>query len=244
MKKLIYLMTSCYSFIALSLSIEDKERFFYLYNIDDMSIQNIETTPTQPQGPFYPIKYPSDTDVDLTHINDQEEAKGVKIRLQGQVFNINNEPLSNTLVEIWQAAQSGKYNHPYDNNKAPADLNFQYYAKVTTDENGYYGFKTIVPGPYPARENWWRPSHIHFFVTKQGYKSLITQAYFDPKSFNEPIAIINGEPIDSSKMHEYNNKDLILNRLNDLQKQRLIVTYNTVPNIEEKLGIFNIYLEK
>lgn len=244
MKILICLIASCYAFMVLSLSIEDKERFFYLYNIDEISIQNIDPTPKQPKGPFYPIKYPSDTDVDLTHINDQDEAKGVKIRLQGQIFNTDNEPLKNTLVEIWQAAQSGKYNHPYDDNKATADLNFQYYAKVMTDENGYYGFKTIVPGPYPARENWWRPPHIHFFITKQGYKSLITQAYFDPKSFNEPIAIINGEPIDSKKIDEYNNKDLILNNLSDNQKQRLIVTYNNVADIEEKVGIFNIYLEK
>ena len=51
-----------------------------------------------------------------------------------------------------------------------------------TDENGYYWFKTIQPGPYPWPNgvNDWRPAHIHFSVFGDGFaQRLITQMYFE-----------------------------------------------------------------
>jgi protocatechuate 3,4-dioxygenase beta subunit len=53
---------------------------------------------------------------------------------------------------------------------------------MLTDENGYYVFRTIKPGPYPWRNrmNDWRPSHIHVSVAGEGWtQRLITQMYFE-----------------------------------------------------------------
>src|SRR5690349_13223727 len=47
-----------------------------------------EPTPSQPQGPFYPIKLPSEVDTDLTHIgNNPHQASGTVVLLQGQVMD-------------------------------------------------------------------------------------------------------------------------------------------------------------
>ncbi len=50
---------------------------------------------------------------------------------------------------------------------APIDLNFGGCGRVLTDENGYYCFRTIKPGPYPWRNQAsdWRPAHIHFSLS-------------------------------------------------------------------------------
>jgi protocatechuate 3,4-dioxygenase beta subunit len=71
-----------------------------------------------------------------------------------------------------------------------------------SDENGYYAFRTIKPGPYPwpNNQNDWRPAHIHFSVFGSGFaQRLISQFYFegDPhiplcpivNTINDPKAI-------------------------------------------------------
>jgi len=61
-----------------------------------------------------------------------------------------------------------------------------------TDENGYYVYRTIKPGPYPWRNriNEWRPAHIHYSISGDGWaQRLITQLYFegDPLIAHCPI---------------------------------------------------------
>ena len=99
--------------------------------------------------------------------------------------------LPETLVEIWQACVSGKYNHPNDPNKAPLDKNFQYWGRSTTDKQGIYFFKTILPGAYPADTNWIRPPHVHYKVHKWGFRELTTQLYFAGNQYNQFDRILN-----------------------------------------------------
>ena len=51
-----------------------------------------------------------------------------------------------------------------------------------TVENGYYVYRTIKSGPYPWRNrvNDWRPAHIHYAVSGDGWvQRLVTQMYFE-----------------------------------------------------------------
>ena len=71
-----------------------------------------------------------------------------------------------------------------------------------TDDNGYYFFRTINPGPYPWRNrvNDWRPAHIHFSLSGDAFaQRLITQMYFegDPLIASCPIvrAIKNDDAV-------------------------------------------------
>lgn len=135
-------------------------------------------TPSQTKGPFYPIpeiesqKY---FDFDLTRLDENSpQADGEVIAIEGSVVTLGGEPLPKTIVEVWQACHSGRYNHPHDGNKSPIDPNFQYWGRMTTGEDGAFRFKTIIPGKYPGR-----PPHIHVRIVSPGKPELITQLYFE-----------------------------------------------------------------
>ncbi|MES2856407.1 MAG: intradiol ring-cleavage dioxygenase, partial [Bdellovibrionota bacterium] len=72
-------------------------------------------TPPQTKGPFYPVRKEIDQNTDLT-IRDgaPRRAKGQVIYVNGQVLGTDCLPVEGALVEIWQACESGRYDHPND----------------------------------------------------------------------------------------------------------------------------------
>lgn len=201
--------------------------------INNVALHEHWITPTQPLGPFYPIRLPEEVDTDLTHVGEQPRALGTPVYVQGQVQNRDGEVIQNALIEIWQACESGRYNHPRDTNEAPIDPNFQYYAQTTSDNNGEYIFHTILPGAYPADVDWIRPPHIHFKITASGYAPLVTQLYFDPASFP------------ALNLEELNSNDRILRQLSPIDRAKLIVSFRESAELNgDMLGSFVIYLKK
>ena len=100
--------------------------------------------------------------------------------------------MPNTMVEIWQANATGRYDHPADQHDAPLDPNFHGAGRVFTDEHGRYRFLTIRPGayPWPNHRNAWRPNHIHFSYFGPAFATrLVTQMSFpgDPLLAFDPI---------------------------------------------------------
>jgi protocatechuate 3,4-dioxygenase beta subunit len=127
---------------------------------------------------------------------------GERIIVHGYVRDENGLPLRNALVEVWQANAGGRYRHKKDQYLAPIDPNFGGCGRMLTDDNGYYFFRTIKPGPYPWRNqvNDWRPAHIHFSLSGDAFaQRLITQMYFegDPLIASCPIvrAIKNDDAV-------------------------------------------------
>ena len=107
---------------------------------------------------------------------------GERIILHGRVLDENGRPVPKTLVEIWQANASGRYRHKKDVYLGSLDPNFGGCGRTLTDENGYYFFRTIKPGPYPWLNyvNSWRPAHIHLSVFGTSFSQrLISQIYFE-----------------------------------------------------------------
>jgi len=144
-------------------------------------------TPAQIEGPFYPGRTKFDNNHDLTNGG---RAKGKIISLIGTIVDRRCNPISGALVEIWQACSSGRYNHPNDPNPAPLDPNFRYWSRTITAADGKYNFTTVVPGDYPASEDWMRPSHVHFKVRNTGVAELTTQMYFLNDQFNSQDRIL------------------------------------------------------
>lgn len=140
-------------------------------------------TPKQVTGPFHPVDEQPDTDKNLVMVDGRAEpAKGKVILVRGQIVDINGEPLSDALVDVWQANHFGRYSHPKDRNAAPLDPNFQGWGLIKTDAEGRYGIKTIKPGPYPlpyVGAEGWRSRHIHFKVSHPDADTLVTQMYFE-----------------------------------------------------------------
>lgn len=158
-------------------------------------------TPKQTEGPFYPIQDQADKDTDLTQIQGRpQRAKGEVIFVRGQVKDTGGILLKSAFVEIWQANTWGRYAHKRDPNTAPLDPDFQGWGQNRSDANGRYGFKTILPGEYPANPDWIRPPHIHFKVTHQGYYPLTTQMYFPKHRLNDSDLILQNLPTQQQLM--------------------------------------------
>lgn len=142
-------------------------------------------------GPVYGHSALRETGSDLTRQHSGEPL-GERIIVSGRVLDDNGRPISNTLIEIWQANAAGRYLHVNDNHPAPLDPNFTGAGRVLTDANGFYKFVTVKPGAYPWRNhpNAWRPAHIHFSLLGPAFTTrLITQMYFpgDPLFAFDPI---------------------------------------------------------
>jgi protocatechuate 3,4-dioxygenase, beta subunit len=143
--------------------------------------QQLQQTPRQTEGPFYPNKLPLDTDNDLLIINDKlTPAVGVITHLTGRVINLRGEPMRNAVVEIWQCDNNGRYLHTGDQNQAKPDTNFQGFGRFVTGSTGEYYFRTIKPVPYPGRT-----PHIHFIVKQGENRMLTTQLYIKGFPQNE-----------------------------------------------------------
>jgi len=117
---------------------------------------------------------------------------GERLIVHGFVRDQFGRPVKNALVEVWQANASGRYRHKKDQYIGALDPNFGGCGRMLTDENGYYVYRTIKPGPYPWRNrvNDWRPAHIHYALSGNGWaQRLITQMYFegDPLIAHCPI---------------------------------------------------------
>lgn len=175
------------------------------------------STPLQPEGPFYPLRWPEQHRQDLTFSG---KALGESFILEGQVMGEDCMPLANALVELWQANTYGRYRHARDNrNGAKIDPNFYGLGRVKTNSKGEFEFKTIIPGSYAAGPAWQRPPHLHFKVWVNNKKRIITQMYFE----DNPL----------------NNDDLILAQLSSAEQSRVIIPLRNTR--AERKGVFNLY---
>ena len=140
----------------------------------------LSTTPSQAEGPFYPLTLPLDHDNDLVLVDGQaEQATGRVLNLGGRVLGADGQPAPGVRVEIWQCDAFGVYHHPGDR-RGPADPTFQGFGHTVADEQGGYRFRTIVPVVYPGRT-----PHIHFKLLGGGIDILTTQMYVAGNPENE-----------------------------------------------------------
>ncbi len=165
---------------------------------------------TEGTGPVFGQGLIRAGDNDLTAQYDSEPI-GERIFVHGRVLDEDGKPVRCALVEVWQANAAGRYRHKADTYDAPLDPNFAGGGRTLTDENGYYWFKTIKPGPYPwgNHHNAWRPSHIHFSLFGAGILSrLVTQMYFpgDPLQPLDPI--FNSIPDQAARARLISNLDM------------------------------------
>jgi protocatechuate 3,4-dioxygenase beta subunit len=158
------------------------------------ALLSLDGTPSEITGPVFGHNMLGELDNDLIHnyARAGESAIGERIIVHGRVLDESARPVPGALLEFWQANAGGRYRHKKESYLAAIDPNFGGCGRTITDENGYYFFRTIKPGPYPWPNgvNDWRPAHIHFSVFGHGFaQRLITQMYFegDPMIWKCPI---------------------------------------------------------
>ena len=132
----------------------------------------LRPTPSQTEGPFYPVELPADSDFDLLRNGRLTYARGKPAWVEGYLLDVDGKPVKGAQVEIWQCDDSGRYHHPRDRGRA--DAAFQGFGRVTVDGEGKWRFRTIRPAPYTGRT-----PHIHLKVRLGRNELLTTQLYVE-----------------------------------------------------------------
>ncbi len=131
----------------------------------------LPATPSDAEGPFYPVDIPSDSDNDLLRVVGMKDiSPGQLAYVHGTVVDRHGTPVDGARVEIWQCDEGGVYHHPGDGGNP--DLRFQGFGAMATNLTGAYHFRTLRPVPYARRT-----PHIHFRISTPGFDRLTTQLY-------------------------------------------------------------------
>jgi len=121
---------------------------------------------------------------------DQPETVGERIRIEGRVLDGDRVPVTDAMVEIWQANAHGRYNHPTDSSPAALDASFSGFGRSGTDEDGSYWFETIKPGSVPFDAERMQAPHICVTVFSRGLLNhVVTRLYFEdePATADDPV---------------------------------------------------------
>ena len=137
-----------------------------LMGVRAQSTSPLRATPSQTEGPFYPVALPKDSDFDLLRNGDKSYSKGQSAWVEGNIRDMAGKPVAGSQIEIWQCDHDGHYHHPSDGGKA--DQRFQGFGRVTVGADGSYRFRTLRPAAYAGRT-----PHIHVKV-KLGQRELLT----------------------------------------------------------------------
>jgi protocatechuate 3,4-dioxygenase, alpha subunit len=134
-------------------------------------------TPSQTVGPYFaysltPAQYgypmPSIAGPDMA----DDTTPGTRIRIEGQVFDGAGVPVTDALIEFWQADAHGQYVR-----NTAANTRFTGFGRcgTGTEPGGFFRFETIKPGVAVAGE----APHIHVVVLMRGLLlHAFTRLYF------------------------------------------------------------------
>ena len=152
-----------------------------------------EATEVSVLGPFYIDGAPMmKNGADL--IGDNAGEPGI---VRGRILSVDGNPITGAMLDIWQNASNGFYS-----NEDPEQDDFNLRGRLIAADDGSYSFTTIRPMPYTVPEDGpagvmlhamgrhpWRPAHIHFKVTAEGYQDLITELYPDDDEYIDEDAV-------------------------------------------------------
>jgi protocatechuate 3,4-dioxygenase beta subunit len=152
--------------------------------------KKLAPTSGQDLGPFYPVIRPRDEDSDLTRVRGAKgAARGEPINVIGRVVDLRGRPVRGVRLDLWQANAVGRYDHPGDHaNSAALDPNFQGFARLLTDRDGNFKFRSIKPAAYNTPIGM-RTPHVHFDVQGRSER-LVTQMYFPGEPLNSSDALL------------------------------------------------------
>jgi protocatechuate 3,4-dioxygenase alpha subunit len=152
---------------------------------------SLQMTASQTVGPYLHIG--------LSGLNTDnlvgEGVTGERVVIEGRIFDGNGRPVTDGLVEIWQANAHGKYAHPDDTRDLPLEPGFKGFGRVPTDDEGAFRFTTIKPGRVPGPSSSLQAPHIVVsFFTRGLLKRLATRIYFPDEPSNDGDPVLNQVP--------------------------------------------------
>ena len=119
------------------------------------------------------------------------DAVGERIGIEGRVYDGNGAPVTDALVELWQADADGNYASA----EPPAASGFRGFGRTPTDSTGHFRFGTIMPGRVPGPGGTLQAPHIAVTVFARGLlKHLVTRIYFPDAPGNGEDPLLNAVP--------------------------------------------------
>ncbi len=164
-----------------------------LSSLVDMIGSQHEGTSSSVLGPFHVTGAPElPVGGDLKRDNE-----GNTVVIEGHVKTVDGAPIKDAVIELWQTATNGLYSNQ---DEAQPEYNLRCSMKV--GEDGRYAITTVKPSPYKLPDdgpvgdllratgrNAWRPSHLHFIVVADGYRSLVTQVFSSDDEYLDTDAV-------------------------------------------------------
>jgi catechol 1,2-dioxygenase len=153
-------------------------------NVSGASKVEMQPTPSQVGGPYFLPNSPVSKALDLTPAG----TTGDPIEVTGQVLGTDGTVLAGATVHVWLADPKGVYDNQ-DAKGNPISLppsKHKLRGRIVTGADGKYYFKALRPGNYAdgSAGKGYRPGHIHIKVEAPGYKTLVTQLYFQDDKYN------------------------------------------------------------
>ena len=113
-------------------------------------------------------------------------ANGQPCWVEGTVTDTEGHPVPGARIEVWEADEDGFYDVQY------ADQRVAGRAHLNADQDGKYAFWGLTPTPYPIPHDGpvgkmlaavgrspVRASHLHFMVTADGLRPLVTHIFVE-----------------------------------------------------------------
>jgi len=149
-------------------------------------VSRAKETPSQTAGPFVHIglapgvagleSFPSELGLVIAG----PQSLGERIRVEGRVLDGAGAPVTDVLIEVWQANAAGRYNHPEDTRELEIEPDFTGFGRVVPDfATGVFSFETIKPGPIPGPGGRSQAPHLNLWLVARGINlGLSTRMYF------------------------------------------------------------------
>ncbi len=171
--------------------ISDKERHEFVLLSDVLGISSLvdmvnsspDGTSSSVLGPFHiagapPIPMGFDM---------KRHYEGETVLVNGMVKDSKGNPIEGASIDIWQTAPNGLYSSQDEEQDT-----YSFHGILTTGPDGRYSFTTVKPVSYTVPTDGpvgtllnatgrhpWRPSHLHFIVKAEGYKTLVSEIFAD-----------------------------------------------------------------
>jgi len=171
--------------------ISDRERHEFVLLSDVLGLSSLvdminsvpEGTSSSVLGPFH-ISGAPDIPFGFDMKRDYE---GDILLARGNVTDPAGTPIKGARIDIWQTAPNGLYS-----SQDPEQDTYSFHGIQTTGADGAYGFTTVKPVSYTVPTDGpvgdilratgrhpWRPSHLHYVITAEGYRPLVTEIFPD-----------------------------------------------------------------
>jgi len=130
-------------------------------------------TPSQTVGPYLAIGLPWPDGPWVV-----DAGTDGAIMISGRVLDGAGSPVTDALVETWQAAPDGSFAHP-DDPRGGGDGEFRGFGRSATDDSGRYQITTLRPGALPAPAGGTQAPHLDVSVFARGLMDrVVTRIYF------------------------------------------------------------------